>query len=267
VRGFSQIIVAVFVVIGILIVAGIFMISNKNSDPQYQNQDEISEISSDIRQVGDHDGQSSSLPSGLSLPFNIEDIDENKGEINPIGVVRFSKDEGLTGHSGVDIPLFDNSPVYAVSEGEIVVIKSAGDPWGGMGLYQILSVTGVGEGWGFIYEHIKIADGLEVGDNLKRGDLVGTKAAPAGFTAHFQLSHHFNNYEFTKDVRCWPDRLSSDASEKFISWWDKYRTSEVLLNSWKTNVEEGQYPFRGLLDDTQFPGGAQLCYELGTDVR
>lgn len=35
--------------------------------------------------------QSPQMPTGFSLPFKIQDIDQLNGEINPIGIVRFSQ--------------------------------------------------------------------------------------------------------------------------------------------------------------------------------
>lgn len=203
----------------------------------------------------------------LILPFNISDIDEQNGEVNPLGVVRFNKDQAEYGHSGIDIPLKQGAPIYAVADGPIVLVKPAGDPWGGQGMFQLLQATASGEGLAFIYEHITPAAGVKNGSEVKAGDLIGTKTAPAGFTAHFQLSNTFNNYEFIKGMECWVDNLNKSSSSQFLTWWNQYRASSKLVNSWRTNEEEGKFPFRGLLDATWFPDGPKLCYSLGTDVR
>jgi len=94
---------------------------------------------------------------------------------------------------------------YRLPDGNIVILGSAGDPWGGEKIFQLLSGTSAGEGWGFIYEHIKARSDLRVGSSVRRGEVIATKIAPEGFTAHFQLSFLFNNYEFIRDVQCWPD--------------------------------------------------------------
>lgn len=205
--------------------------------------------------------------NNLILPFEIKDIDEANGVINPIGVVRFSKDQSDIGHSGLDVPLLEGAPVYAVGKGQIVLIKEAGDPWGGRGIFHLLQPTTQGEGWAYIYEHVTPAEGLKQGDTIKKGDLIAHKTPPQGFTAHFQLSYLFNNYQFTRDITCWVDRLSSAEKSKLLSWWEQYRSSARFISAWKSNKEEGQFPFRGLLDTTKFADGPKLCYPLGTDVR
>jgi hypothetical protein len=211
--------------------------------------------------------ESNPIPSDISMPFRIEDIHPSRGDVNPLGVVRFAKDQGNIGHNGIDIPLNQDAPIYAVADGRVVRIVSAGDPWGGMGLYQILRDDGNGEGYAFIYEHIEIAEGVEVGTELKRGDIVGTKIAPAGFTLHLQYSKVFNNFEYTDKMECWPEFLSNGEKAILDSWWEDYRKSDRLISAWDSVFEEGAYPFRGLLDESKYPEGPQFCYPFGTDVR
>ncbi|MAF81170.1 hypothetical protein CL628_04120 [bacterium] len=213
-------------------------------------------------------GPSDTYPrSDLVMPFDPADVDPLRGDINPLGVVRFDKDQPQYGHSGIDVPLNQNSPIYAVAAGEIVVVKSADDPWDGMGVWQLLEPTRPGEGWAFVYEHILLAPGIAVGEVLATGDLVGYKAAPSGFTAHFQLSAMFNNYKFSRGMECWPDYLNESASTVLFSWWNVHRASERLIGNWSGNQEDGRYPFRSLLDKSVYPDGPQLCYPPGTDVR
>jgi len=207
------------------------------------------------------------IPTDLSLPFDIKDVDLKNGAVNPLGVVRFDKDQKDIGHSGIDIPLKERSRVYAVADGKVVLIKSASDPWGGMGVYQLIKQTGPGTGWAFLYEHIEIAEGIKEETELKKGELVGYKIAPDGFTAHLQLSEIFNDFKYTREIQCWPDFLNSIDKAKMDNWWDEYSNSNILINSWNTNSEGGKYPFRGLLDESKYPDGPQLCYALGTDVR
>ena len=45
------------------------------------------------------------------------------------------------------------------------------------------------------------------------------------------------------------------------------RTGPRFISSWQANTREGQLPFRELLNAEKYPGGAQLCYPRGTDVR
>lgn len=203
----------------------------------------------------------------LILPFETTDIDPQNGVLNPIGVVRFSKDTSDSGHSGIDIPLFKESPVYAAIDGAIIKINKDVDPWGGQGIIQRINTTRPGEGWGFIYEHVTAAPGLKVGDLVKAGDIIAHKTARSGFTAHFQLSYFFNNFEFTRDNKCWLQNLKSSDKQAFDQWWNTYRSSDYLVSSWRTNSEEDKYAFRGLLDPSISPNGLQYCYPAGTDVR
>jgi len=258
----------VLVGIAVIAIVGVGIILVIQTDDQQEDSENIVKQPKD-EQLNKRAQNTSNNFSGidLSLPFNIDDIDEQRGEVNPLGVVRFSKDQPEYGHSGVDIPLKQGAPIYAVANGPIVLVKSAGDPWGGQGVFQLLKSTANGEGWAFIYEHISPAAGMKSGSEIEAGDLLGTKTPPVGFTAHFQLSYVFNNYEFTRGMECWIDDLNKISSNKLMTWWNKYRVSSNLIDSWRTNNEEGRLPFRGLLDTTRFPDGPQLCYPPGTDVR
>jgi len=82
-----------------------------------------------------------SLKGTFALPFKIKDIDELNGEINPFSIVRFSKDQADVGHPGIDIPLTKGASVFAVADGEIVIIETAGDPWGGQKIVQLIQKT------------------------------------------------------------------------------------------------------------------------------
>lgn len=203
----------------------------------------------------------------LKLPFNISDIDNTHAEINPLGVVRFSKDLEEVGHSGIDVPMKQKSNIYAVADGEIVLIESTGDDWGGMKIFQLLKKDKEGEGVGFIYDHVTPATNLKVGSKVTSGQVIAYKTAPRDFTAHFQLSRLFNNYKYIDNILCWPDYLDKEEKTKLYGWWDEYKKTDVLVSSWRENIEEGKYPFRELLDASKYPNGPQLCYPLGTDVR
>lgn len=206
-------------------------------------------------------------PNNLQLPFKTSDINENRGGVNPLGVVRFSKDLPELGHSGIDIPLNQGAPIFAVADGPIVIIKSAGDPWGGMGISQLLEPTIPGEGWIYIYEHITPVKGIEAGSKVNTGDLIATKTAPAGFTAHFQLSYAFNNYKFNRGMECWVDFLGRADKSTLLDWWQARITSGKVAVNWTGPITEGTAPFEGLLDTAKYPNGPQLCYPPGTDVR
>lgn len=215
-----------------------------------------------------HDQISKENPDiSLLLPFKISDLDNIHAELNPLGVVRFSRDEESIGHSGIDFPMYQGAKIYAVADGEIVLIEPTGDDWGGMKIFELLKKTGEGEGIGFVYDHVTPARGLKVGDKVTSGQIIASKTPPKDFTSHFQLSRLFNNYKYVDNIMCWPDYLTTEEKAKLDSWWNVYRKSDILINAWTENVEEGKYPFRGLLDKKKFPSGLQLCYPLGTDVR
>lgn len=203
----------------------------------------------------------------LSLPFDFVDIDEGSGVINPIGVVRFSMDRADSGHSGLDVPLFEGANITAVGNGPIVQIDTAGDPWGGKKIVQLLQHTSDGEGWVFVYEHVTPLPQLKVGENIQTGDVIAQKSAPEGFTAHFQLSHAFNDFNYLRGVLCWPEFLAATEQDALSRWWQTYRKLDHVRDSWNTILEEGKYPFRALLDPVSYPQGLELCYPLGTDVR
>ena len=252
---------SVFVLI--LIAAAFSFLTKKNSNVAIE-KNASTYVSSPSASIGN---KTSSIRGSLVVPFKIKDIDGKKREVNPMGVVRFSKDMPDIGHGGIDIPLFKDAPITAVADGSIVLLGSAGDPWGGEKIFQLLERTGGGEGLGFIYEHITIVKELKNGDKVKKGDLIGNKTAPNGFTAHFQLTNLFNNFQFLRDDLCWVDYLEKIEKEKLTSWWNKYKESAHLVDSWNTNVEEGKFPFKGLLDTSKYPDGPQFCYPPGTDVR
>jgi len=250
----------------LILISAAFFFFTKNHSPMSAEKNVPTNISSSSAS-NEPKTETKSVKGSLFVPFQTKDIDEKNGEVNPMGIVRFSKDMPEFGHGGIDIPLFKGAPITAVADGEIVLLGSAEDPWGGEEIFQLLEKTGEGEGLAFIYEHITIVKGLKNGDKIKKGDLLGNKTAPTGFTAHFQLTSLFNNFQFSRDDQCWVDFLEKSEKEKLISWWDKYKKSEHLVNSWNTNVEDGKFPFKGLLDTSKYPDGPQFCYPPGTDVR
>lgn len=227
--------------------------------PKYKNL-----ISTDLTSKSTDETQN--IPK-LSLPFHVDSLLDTQAEVNPLGVVRFSKDLSSIGHSGIDFPMKEKSEIYAVADGEIVLIDSTGDDWGGMKVFELLKKTGKGEGIGFIYDHVTPVSGLKVGDKVTKGQYIANKVAPNDFTSHFQMSKLFNNYEYIDGAMCWIDYLSEEEKTKLDSWWNVYKNSDHLLGSWRGTIQEGKYPLRGLLDKENFPDGPQFCYPLGTDVR
>lgn len=257
--GSSSLVVLIFVLVGFFYLTG-------KQNPVLVEKTTVSEVISPSASI-ENKTEIILIKGSLLVPFSTKDIDEKKGEVNPMGIVRFAKDLPEFGHGGIDIPLFKDAPITAVADGEIVLIGSADDPWDGKKVSHLLESTGEGEGLAFLYEHITPVKGLKKGDKIKKGDLLGTKSAPNGFTAHFQITNLFNNFQFSRDDQCWIDFLEKSEKKNLNSWWDKYRNSAHLIDSWNTNVEDGKFPFKGLLDTTKYPNGPQFCYPLGTDVR
>lgn len=177
-------VIIVFVIVILIAVIVVVLNNNKTSVNNFISENKFTSSF-------ENHSTNSQIPSNFSLPFNINDIDQQNGEINPIGIVRFSQDQVGIGHSGLDVPLFQKSEIYAVSDGEIILIDSAGDPWGGMKIYQLLEKTGEGEGWIFNYEHVTPVSGIEVGKNVKRGDLIANKTAQSSFYSTFSIIKSF----------------------------------------------------------------------------
>ena len=98
----------------------------------------------------------------------------------------YSKTFGSGGHQGVDIGASYRQEVYAVADGV---------------LYRQFSSSTAGLGWGlhadddtkYRYYHLDgFADGLEVGDRVTTGQLIGYvgdtgNAAPGGWHLHFEV--------------------------------------------------------------------------------
>jgi len=209
-------------------------------------------------------GGSLTPPGELSLPINLEDYTPDVGIINPLGLVRSSKDNNI-GHPGIDFPIKKGSEHLAVADGEIIEVTSAGDPWGGEKITQLLEITGEGKGWTFIYEHAKSV--VKEGDKVVRGQVVAINQAPERFTNHFGLVEAFNDYQYSGLGVCWPDLLKDSDKSELDSWFDQVKTSERFLERWRNVNEEGAYSSRELLNVKKYPNGPQLCYPENTDVR
>ena len=205
-------------------------------------------------------------PDDLSLPFRIEDVGGGNEFISPFGIVRHSRDAGH-GHGGIDIPLDENAPVYAVADGTILSAQESSDGAGGFDVKLLISGSG-GEGWGFHYEHVKLEPEIAVGSAVTEGQLI----ARNGLTTdrrnnHLQLSYMFNDYAFFRDQRCWVDHLDPSSRSSLLDYFDSTKTTERFIAQWDTASEEGMMPYKELLNKERFPGGPRLCYTLGLDVR
>lgn len=219
------------------------------------------------RPVGTASGNNSEPPTGLGLAFDSFDISFDRGVVNPFGVVRSKLDQSDIGHPGIDFPLERNTQILAILPGEIVDIHDAGDDFGGESIVQLVSPNGDGEGWVFIYEHVNPIFDIEIGSTVRKGQVIAQKNSRSDFTAHFQLSYAFDDYQYYEQNTCWIDNLDSQAKSEIESFWETYLGTTPLEDKWKDLVQDGEYPFRGLLSVSDFPEGPQLCYPPGTDVR
>ena len=81
---------------------------------------------------------SSNPPTDLALPFRIEDVGGGNEFISPFGIIRHSRDTGI-GHGGIDIPLNQNAPIYAVADGTILSAEVSSDGAGGSNVLLLIS--------------------------------------------------------------------------------------------------------------------------------
>ena len=208
------------------------------------------------------------LPTGLALPVEPTAVNL-RGVVNPFGIVRWSLDRSDVGHPGIDIPVDEGTPFVAVGDGRIVSIEAATDGLPGDAVKVLLSPGATeGTGWGFLYEHVNPAPSLSVGSQVSRGQTIATSATSAAFTNHFELSDLFNGFRFHQNQTCWVLQLEAGERARLQNHFDNVlRTDARFISAWQTNLREGQLPFLELLNTERYPGGAQLCYPRGTDVR
>ena len=202
------------------------------------------------------------LPAAdFALPFDMGDM--KVATIKPFGPIRRSSDSGI-GHGGIDIPLIDNAPLYAVASGVIISVEEGSRGGrGGNDVMLLLRTDGVTDsGWYFEYEHITLESGIGVGSQLSKGQLIGRNPGTAA-NNHLELAYWDGS--FTHSKKCWVDFLEF---LDFLNYFNNtIRNDSGFINSWMTAQDEGYYPLKAFLDSTLYPNGAQLCYELGADVR
>ena len=208
------------------------------------------------------------IPTGLALPMELAAVNL-RGEINPFGIVRWSLDRSEVGHPGIDIPVDEGTPFFAVGAGRIVSVQAATDGLPGNDVRVLLSPGAIeGTGWAFAYEHVNLDASLGVGSEVSRGQVIARSATSAAFTNHFELSDLFNGFRFTQNQTCWVTQLEAGDRARLQSHFDNVlRTDPRFISAWLTDTREGQLPFRELLNTEKYPSGAQLCYPRGTDVR
>lgn len=100
----------------------------------------------------------------------------------------YSKVKGGGGHEGVDIGAEEGQAVYAVEDGELTEVDH--DPAGPAGIsLRFVSDTDVQ----YRYYHLSaITEGLEVGDRVRAGDVIGAvgdtgNATSGGHHLHFEV--------------------------------------------------------------------------------
>ena len=123
-----------------------------------------------------------------------------------------------------------------------------------------------GEGWAFLYEHITLDRGVNVGDAVTAGQRIGVSAITVGAN-HMALEYLFNDFQFTKDHRCWAEHRAVDGNQAFVKTFDSIKNTPQLLGSWRDVREDGMFSYRAALDAERFPDGPRLCYPMGTDLR
>lgn len=127
----------------------------------------------------------------LQLPLTVARVDTFRGQFSQ------SRDGGARGHEAVDMLAPRNTPVYAVDNGTIarLFVSKAG----GNTIYQFDTNGEVC----YYYAHLeRYASGLDEGQGVKRGDLlgyVGTSGNAPKDTPHL----HFAIFELTTEKRWW----------------------------------------------------------------
>ena len=204
-------------------------------------------------------------PRDLFLPFRIEDVSGGNEFISPFGIIRHARDAGH-GHGGIDFPLSQDAPISAVADGTIWSAEESSDGAGGSDV-MLLIFGSDGEGWGFLYEHIELGSGVSIGSTVAKGQVIGRN----GLTTvhrnnHLQLTYIFNEYRFYRDQRCWVDHLDPSSQTTLLDFFDSIKNTEAFQTQWRNAGEEGMNAYQELLNRERFPGGPQLCYELGLDL-
>ena len=231
--------------------------------------DEPSVATSTPRSLSPGAASNTSAPPAIGMPFAIEDLTDDP--VNPFGVVRWSLDRAHTGHSGIDLLIDFGAEFVAVGDGEIVAVKPSPGPRPGLEIVLLLddgASTRPGEGWAFIYEHVELLNGIAAGTRVLRGQPLGVSPLTRDVgNHHLQITYLFNDYELSRDHRCWLDSLAPEDRASLEVAMERIGASEPLHSSWLDDEREGRHPFRALLDAARFPDGPRLCYPPGTDVR
>src|SRR3989344_3940121 len=169
-------------------------------------------------------------PTNLALPIVVNDIDTINGLLSPYGIIRKSGDGGI-GHGGIDFPLVNGSPIYAVAEGTI--IKNYVEDVGGGKTVDVLIVPGEfqGEGWIFKYDHMALEAGLAVGSNVQKGQKIGTNAFEQRGNNHIGLEYHVENFTIARTKICWVDLLEPTARQQPENKFNQIKKKQKILET------------------------------------
>ena len=190
--------------------------------------------------------------------------------VNPFGIVRSSLDLDEVGHPGIDLVSARGTAIHAVGDGVIVTVAAATDGFPGDAVRLLLSTDAPeGEGWVFLYEHISLLAGLDVGSTVTRGEQIATNPLDIGRSNHLELAWVFNNFLFHRDQRCWVVQLKpAERTALEDRFNDVLRVHADFVGVWsQVDFNEDRLPFKELLNFTTYPDGPRLCYTKGTDVR
>ena len=208
-------------------------------------------------------------PVDLALPVPAAALLEG-AIVNPFGIVRSSLDLDEVGHPGIDLVSARGTAIHAVGDGVIVTVAAATDGFPGDAVRLLLSTDAPeGEGWVFLYEHISLLAGLDVGSTVTRGEQIATNPLDIGRSNHLELAWVFNNFLFHRDQRCWVVQLEPEERTALEDRFnDVLRVHADFVGVWsQVDFNEGRLPFKELLNFTTYPDGPRLCYTKGTDVR
>ena len=210
----------------------------------------------------------SAPPTGLATPIAPGSIAEGS-MVNSFGVVRSSLDLSSLGHSGIDLVSEIGVPIYAVTDGVIVIAEAATDGRGGTNVKLLIGTdTSSGTGWVFNYEHVSLLSALDVGSVVTKGQQIATTTQDMFSSTHLELAHAFNDFLFHENQMCWVEQLDTTDRVALEDRFDNVlRVHPDFISSWQTVTMEGMLPWIELLDPTNYPDGPQLCYTKGTDVR
>ena len=215
------------------------------------------------------DDTAGQAPVDLVLPVPAAALLEG-AIVNPFGVVRSSLDLAEFGHPGIDLVSAQGTAIQAVGDGVIVSVDAATDGFAGDEVRLLLSTDAPeGEGWVFLYEHISLLAGLQVGSTVTRGQQIATNPLEIGRSNHLELAWAFNNFLFHRDQRCWVVHLESAARTALEDRFNNVlRVHPDFAGVWsQVDFNEGMLPFKELLNVATYPDGPQMCYPQGTDVR